>query len=57
MFFSFNDKSVINIMTNAMHTMYILTCSVSVKIYRRKNRLQLQFNILADKMWQPIAIT
>ena len=41
-FFSFNDKSVINIMTNAMHTMYILTCSVSVKIYWRQNKLQLQ---------------
>jgi len=36
-FLSFNDKSVINIMTNAMHNMYILTCCVSVKIYWRKN--------------------
>jgi hypothetical protein len=42
MFFSFNDKSVINIMTNAMRTVYMLTCSVSVKIYWRKNKLQLQ---------------
>jgi len=42
MFFSLNDKSVISIMTNVMHTMYILTCSVSVKIYSRKNKLQLQ---------------
>ena len=28
----FNDKLVICIMTNAMHTMYILTYSISVKI-------------------------
>jgi hypothetical protein len=36
MFFSFNDKSTTNIMTNAMHTVYILPCSVTVKIYWRK---------------------
>jgi len=32
----FNDKLVICIMTNAMHTMHILTCSMSVKINGRK---------------------
>jgi len=32
MFFIFNDKLVICIMINAMHTMCILTYSVSVKI-------------------------
>jgi len=32
MFFIFNDKLVVSIMTNAMHTMYLLTYSVSVKI-------------------------
>ena len=58
-FFSFNDKFVIYIMTNAMHTMYTMTCSVSVKIYWRKNKLQLQLHCVL--LWrfniQPTAAT
>jgi len=38
---SFKDKFVIRTMTNAMHTMYLLTCSASTKIYWRKiNNIQ-----------------
>jgi len=33
---SSKDKFVIGTMTNAMHTMYILTCSVSTKFTRGK---------------------
>ena len=44
MFFSFNDKSAINIMTNAVHTVYTLTCSVSVKIYWRKINYNYNYN-------------
>jgi len=40
---SSKDKIVIGTMTNAMHTVYILTCSVSTKIYWRKiNTIQHQ---------------
>jgi len=34
--FLIKDKFVIGTMTNATHTMYILACSVSTKIYWRK---------------------
>ena len=45
MFLFFNDKLVICIVTNAMHTMYILTCSISVKIKWRINKSQLQLQL------------